>query len=89
MKIGLDIMGGDFAPAHEVLGAIDCLRESNNRFHVVLVGDEEKINLMFEVIFSDDFDREFLHIIKFMFRHRPQDQSWMHEPYIWEQENLN
>ena len=51
--------------------------------------DEEKINLMFEVIFSDDFDREFLHIIKFMFRHRPQDQSWMHEPYIWEQENLN
>ncbi len=41
-------MGGDFAPAHEVLGAIDCLRESNNRFHVVLVGDEEKINAELE-----------------------------------------
>jgi len=37
-------MGGDFAPAHEVLGTIECLRQSNNRFHVVLVGDEQKIN---------------------------------------------
>jgi glycerol-3-phosphate acyltransferase PlsX len=44
LRIALDAMGGDFAPAHEVVGAIDCLRQSNNRFHVVLVGDEQKIN---------------------------------------------
>lgn len=37
-------MGGDFAPVHEVLGTIECLRQSNNRFHVVLVGDEQKIS---------------------------------------------
>lgn len=37
-------MGGDFAPVNEVVGAIECLRESNNRFHVVIVGDEAKIN---------------------------------------------
>ncbi|MFA6467682.1 MAG: phosphate acyltransferase PlsX [Bacteroidota bacterium] len=44
IRIALDAMGGDFAPENEVLGAIDCLRQCNNRFHVVLVGDEERIN---------------------------------------------
>jgi len=37
-------MGGDFAPANEVAGMIECLRRCDNRFHVVLAGDEEKIN---------------------------------------------
>ncbi len=37
-------MGGDFAPAYEVQGAIECLRQTNNRFHVIIVGDEAKIN---------------------------------------------
>ncbi len=44
IRIALDAMGGDFAPAYEVHGAVDALRESGNRFHVVLVGDEAKIN---------------------------------------------
>ncbi|MFA6540176.1 MAG: phosphate acyltransferase PlsX [Bacteroidota bacterium] len=43
LRIALDAMGGDFAPAHEVQGAVECLRQSNNRFHVILVGDETKI----------------------------------------------
>lgn len=37
-------MGGDFAPAYEVAGAIECLRQCDSRFHVVLVGDEQKIH---------------------------------------------
>ncbi|MDE3058025.1 MAG: phosphate acyltransferase PlsX [Bacteroidota bacterium] len=36
-------MGGDFAPANEVQGVLDALRETNNRFHVVLVGDEKAL----------------------------------------------
>ncbi len=36
-------MGGDFAPANEVQGAVECLRQTGNRFHVVLVGDQERI----------------------------------------------
>jgi glycerol-3-phosphate acyltransferase PlsX len=44
IRIALDAMGGDFAPGHEVQGAVECLRQSSNRFHVVLVGDEERIN---------------------------------------------
>ena len=37
-------MGGDFAPANAVAGAIDALRESCGRFSVVLVGQEHLIN---------------------------------------------
>ena len=36
-------MGGDFAPAHEVAGAIDALRQRNNEFEVILVGREPEI----------------------------------------------
>jgi phosphate acyltransferase len=43
LRIVLDAMGGDFAPAYEVQGAVECLRQVDNRFHVILVGDEKKI----------------------------------------------
>jgi glycerol-3-phosphate acyltransferase PlsX len=54
MKIALDAMGGDFAPAYEVQGAIECLRQSNNRFHVVLVGDQNKIKAELQKIGNTD-----------------------------------
>jgi len=43
VRIALDAMGGDFAPANEVTGAVECLRQCGGRFHVVLVGDEPRI----------------------------------------------
>lgn len=43
IRIALDAMGGDFAPVNEVHGAVECLRQCNSRFHVVLVGDEPRI----------------------------------------------
>jgi phosphate acyltransferase len=42
MKIGLDIMGGDFAPAEIINGAKQYLEEGG-KAHLVLLGDEEKI----------------------------------------------
>jgi glycerol-3-phosphate acyltransferase PlsX len=58
-------MGGDNAPAYEVAGAIECLHQCGSRFHVVLVGDEQKIHaelskhkvsgLDFSVIHAPDF----------------------------------
>jgi phosphate acyltransferase len=36
-------MGGDFAPAYVVAGAFDALAETHGRFHLLLVGQEEKI----------------------------------------------
>lgn len=43
IRIAVDAMGGDYAPATVVEGALMALRESNNRFEVVLIGDEKKI----------------------------------------------
>jgi phosphate acyltransferase len=43
IRIALDAMGGDFAPVSEVQGAVSALRAGGNRFHVVLVGNEEAI----------------------------------------------
>ncbi len=42
-KIALDAMGGDFAPAREIEGAIQAVRQSDGRFEVVLVGDSAAI----------------------------------------------
>jgi phosphate acyltransferase len=42
MKIGIDMMGGDFAPLEAVLGIKDYLKEG--KAELVLIGDEEKIN---------------------------------------------
>jgi len=42
MKIGLDIMGGDFAPSEILNGAKQYLEEGGEA-HLVLIGDEEKV----------------------------------------------
>lgn len=43
MKIGLDAMGGDFAPENEVLGAIEAYPLVKNDSRIVLFGDKAKI----------------------------------------------
>ena len=43
MKIGIDVMGGDFAPLEAIKGVKEYLAEAANSAHVVLIGDEEKI----------------------------------------------
>ena len=44
-RILVDAMGGDFAPLHEVQGALSAFSE-NKSFHLILVGDEEKIKVI-------------------------------------------
>ena len=43
VTIGLDMMGGDFAPAEAVKGAAAFLRENNGDVLLSLIGNEEKI----------------------------------------------
>src|SRR5947209_20366103 len=43
MNIGIDIMGGDYAPA-EALKGIQTYLKGNPKGHIVLVGNEAKIN---------------------------------------------
>lgn len=42
MKIGIDIMGGDFAPEQPILGAIESLSEINSDTSILLIGDKNK-----------------------------------------------
>lgn len=43
LKIGIDAMGGDFAPEATVKGAVMALDKIDNNSRIVLFGDEEKI----------------------------------------------
>ncbi|CAN5450267.1 phosphate acyltransferase PlsX [soil metagenome] len=47
MKIGIDIMGGDFAPQEITLGVIQALPELSNDVHLVLFGDQDAIAELF------------------------------------------
>jgi len=58
MRIGIDIMGGDFAPEATVLGAILAHKEMSSEDRIVLIGDQGKINeiLSRENVSADNFD---------------------------------
>jgi glycerol-3-phosphate acyltransferase PlsX len=43
MKIGLDVMGGDFAPAAIIEGAVDAIEHFSDDETLVLLGDEQAI----------------------------------------------
>lgn len=43
MKIGLDVMGGDYAPASNIDGALLALKELNPDDKIVLIGDSERV----------------------------------------------
>jgi len=43
MRIGIDMMGGDFAPLETTLGAIHARRELDNSYTLVLIGHEAEI----------------------------------------------
>ena len=61
MKIGLDIMGGDFAPKATVLGAIAAYKALSTDQKLVLIGDKEiAISILHENNFNPDHF-EFVH----------------------------
>lgn len=48
MLVGLDVLGGDFAPEANVLGAIAAKKELGARADICLIGDESVIREIFE-----------------------------------------
>ena len=44
MNIGLDMMGGDFAPLEAVKGAAEFLKSTTTNIHLTLIGDEAQLN---------------------------------------------
>ena len=44
MRIGLDMMGGDFAPREAVKGILQYLENNSSPAHLFLIGDESQVN---------------------------------------------
>jgi glycerol-3-phosphate acyltransferase PlsX len=61
MKIGFDIMGGDFAPEQAVLGAIQALKDLKPGSKLVLIGDEQQAKELLKKHEQDDSVFEFVH----------------------------
>ena len=60
MRIGIDIMGGDFAPEATVLGAILAHKEMSSEDRIVLIGNQEEI---LEILNREKFDAENFDIV--------------------------
>ena len=61
MKIGIDMMGGDFAPLEAVKGISLYLSEQGFASHLVLLGDEEQIRPMLKEHGLDPHDFTIVH----------------------------
>ncbi len=60
MRIGVDIMGGDFAPEATVLGAILAKKTLPDDVQLVLIGDQEKIH---EILAREKYDASRFEIV--------------------------
>lgn len=61
IRIAVDAMGGDFAPANVVAGALDALRETDNRFTVVFVGPRDVIERTVATLDHQNLSYDILH----------------------------
>ena len=61
MKIGIDILGGDFAPDATISGAILAQKKLEGNATIVLIGDENQIKLDLETRGIDDSFFEIVH----------------------------
>lgn len=60
MKIGLDVMGGDYAPQATIEGAILCFNELSDSERIVLIGDK---NIIIKELEIKEFDPQSFDII--------------------------
>lgn len=61
MRIGIDMMGGDFAPLETALGAMEAYKEIGNDCTIVLIGDKDQIMPVFTEHGFDPSGMEFIH----------------------------
>ena len=61
MKIGIDMMGGDFAPLETTLGALHARRELDPNYSLVLIGNEPEIRAIMAQHGADGSGFEFVH----------------------------
>ncbi len=60
-RIAIDAMGGDYAPGHEVEGAVQALRTYGSTIALTLVGDEKAIRAELARLDAGDLPLEIIH----------------------------
>ena len=61
MRIGIDMMGGDYAPLETALGAIEAFKEVGSQCKIVLIGDERQVKAVFKDKGFDYSGMDFVH----------------------------
>jgi len=61
MRIGLDMMGGDYAPGSTVAGAVLAMRELGKRHTLVLIGNQKVMEPLLEKAGRNDGQYEIVH----------------------------
>jgi len=61
MKIGLDVLGGDYAPKSTILGAIEAQKVLQNDQRIVLFGDEEEVRKSIAVAGAEPSLFDYIH----------------------------
>lgn len=75
MKIAVDAMGGDFAPANIVAGAVDALRENGKIVRLFLVGDKLRVEAELSKLNATDSRLEVVHASEVIEMDDPPVQS--------------
>ncbi|MBS4027119.1 MAG: phosphate acyltransferase PlsX [Ignavibacteriales bacterium] len=61
IRIVIDAMGGDYAPRNVIHGTLSALRETKNRFHVILVGKEKEIQQELQLVKGQNENLSIVH----------------------------
>ena len=75
MKIAVDAMGGDFAPANPVAGAVEALRSNDHISRLYLVGDKPRIEAELRQHGLADSRLEIVHASEVIEMHDPPVQA--------------
>src|SRR5690606_3569338 len=80
MKIGLDIMGGDFAPKAIVLGAIEAQKALSSDQNLVLIGDQDQAQKIIQEAGGNLEDFEYVHTTEFISMGEHPTKAITHKP---------
>ncbi len=80
MKIGLDIMGGDFAPQATVLGAIAAYKDLPAGHKLVLIGDKQQALNILQENHTDPGHFEFVHTTEMIAMGEHPTKAIMNKP---------
>ncbi len=79
-KIGIDMMGGDFAPLEAVLGVVSFLKNNPDDFHLVLIGDQVLVQQYLSNQNIDSSNYSILHAEEVILMHEHPTKALKEKP---------